>query len=520
MSKNHLLVLLLDLTFLLGSCHLGNGQAAVPPTQPPVSQSEMGVLIDPFAERNMFFGLSLLKKPSDGTYATDLGVSWVSLQPHVIWFALEREPGVYDWSSLDNEVKWLQALGLDITMVLVPLNIFGERRQELIHTIANKFAMDDYESLTSSFIAFVRSPESKTWQLYPHDEMEPLWTAFVQAAAERYDGDGVEDMPELKFPVRNWHYVEEYPMPDWGSVDAYIRTLKLTHDAITAAEPQARIILPGLAGNYARMFAFADGFIADMDAGLWNGVRLSREQVAGSALLQQKKAGYESILREGRGFYDVVDIHLYEEKITFMEGKIEYLQHLMDVNDYIVPIWCIEGGGPFKDPPGVETKHGDPYFGSWSEQENAEFVVKMHVLAAAKGIERFHWGLSGTSDTDYWNGPWTVMALMTYDRQKKPAYFTFQLMVQKLDGFTSVQDLSFGTVRLFAFDVGGRTVWVAWNDASGTIDLSVALGNVKLTVTPIITQLDSGEQPVVVPPFQVQSSSVELGITPIFLETP
>lgn len=469
----------------------------------------------------MFFGLSLIKNPSDGVYATELGVAWLSLQPLVIWFILEQQPGKYDWSPLDKEVHWLQALNLDITMVLVPSNIFGERRKELTETIAEQSASDEYESLASSFTAFMRSPQSKTWQLYPHNDTEPLWVAFVKAAAERYDGDGVEDMPGLKFPVRNWHYVEEYPMPDWDSVDAYIRTLKLTSVAIKEANPQARLILPGLASNYARMFAFADGFIADEDAGMWNGVRLSRLQVTSNAMLQQEKAEYESILREGKGYYDVVDIHLYEEKITFMEGKIDYLYHLMEENNYVVPIWCIEGGGPFKDPPGMETKHGDPYFGSWSAQENAEFVVKMHVLAAAKGLERFHWGLSGTNDDDYWNGPWTVMALMTYDRQKKPAYFAFQLMVQKLNGFTRVQDLSFGTIRLFSFEINEKPVYVAWSEeGEGTFDLSAILGNAALTITPIVTQSASDGQPLIVQPFQTSSLTVPIGTTPVFIETP
>jgi hypothetical protein len=520
MAKKYFLFLPLGVALLLGGCLVKQKtiiQTASPtPTVTPTFTP--GTLSDPFADRNMFFGLSLLKDPSDGVYAADLGVSWVSLQPHVLWFALEQQPGVYTWSPLDNEVRWLQKLNLDVTMVLVPSNIFGERREELTRLISEQAAADDYDSQTSSFIAFMRSPESKTWRLYPHDETEPLWQAFIQAAAERYDGDGTDDMPGLRFPVRNWHYVEEYPMPEWDDVNAYIRTLKLTYAAVKEANPQARTILPGLAGNYSRVFAFADGFIADPDAGVWNGVAFSRSQVAGNATVQQEKEEYESILREGKGYYDVVDIHFYEEKITFMERKIDYLHHLMDENNYVVPIWCIEGGGPFKDPPGVQTKHGDPYFGSWSEQENAEFVVKMHALAAAKGLERFHWGLSGTSDDDYWNGPWTVMALMTYDRQKKPAYFTFKLMVEKLEGFTGVRDVSFGTVRLLALDVGERTVYVAWSGEDGVYDLSAALSDAEWNIIPIITKLNPGGQPSVIPPYTSPASSIPLNGTPIILE--
>jgi len=417
-------------------------------------------------------------------------------------------------------VKWLQALNLDITMVLVPSNIFGERREELRRILSKYSASGNYDSPTSSFIAFMRSPQSKTWRLYPHDETASLWAAFVKAAVERYDGDGRYDMPGLVFPVCNWHYVEEYPMPEWDSVETYIQTLKLTYASVKEANPQARVILAGLAGNYARMFAYTDGFITDPDAGIWNGIFLSRDQVAGNAFIQQEKQEYEPILREGRGYYDVVDIHLYEEKITFMEGKIDYLLHLMDKNGYAVPIWCVEGGGPFKDPPGVETKYGQPYFGSWSEQENAEFVVKMHVLAAAKGVQRFHWGLIGTRDTDFWNGPWTVMALMSYNRQKKPPYFTFQLMIQKLDGFTSVQDLSFGTVRLLAFNVAGRQVYVAWSQEAGEYDLHTALGDTALDITSIVTQLDPGGGPHIVSPYTTSSSSVQLSATPVFLEIP
>jgi hypothetical protein len=56
----------------------------------------------PFEDRNMFFGLTMISTPQDGVVARELGVSWVSLQPLVVWFALESEPGVRNWAPLDR----------------------------------------------------------------------------------------------------------------------------------------------------------------------------------------------------------------------------------------------------------------------------------------------------------------------------------------------------------------------------------------------------------------------------------
>jgi hypothetical protein len=57
----------------------------------------------------MFFGLSLINARRDATNVEELGASWLSLEPHVVWFAIESEPGVYDWSSVDVDVVQLQA---------------------------------------------------------------------------------------------------------------------------------------------------------------------------------------------------------------------------------------------------------------------------------------------------------------------------------------------------------------------------------------------------------------------------
>ena len=294
----------------------------------------------PFEERNMFFGLSLIHPTKDAAAVEDLGISWLSLQPHVLWMAIERDPGVYNWSALDDEVHALQTLGLDITMVLSPLmNVFGELRDEVVDVIA------EYPS----FIYFMRQGVGNDYRLHPQGETLPLWRAFVRAAVDRYDGDGENDMPGLRYQVRNWHVVEEYPTPSLPDERDFVFLLGEAYAIIKDENPRARVILAGLAGNYAHWFAFMSGFIEDPAAGVVDGVLMSREEMNESSVWSFRKARYEWMVENAFGAFDVMDLHAYIPIESFLEGEIDYLNSLMSRFGERKPIWIIEGGGPHKN---------------------------------------------------------------------------------------------------------------------------------------------------------------------------
>ena len=94
--------------------------------------------------------------------------------------------------------------------------------------------------------AFVLSPAEKEG-----------YTAFVRAAVERYDGDGIEDMPGLKKPVQYWEIDNEPDLknaPGFGrrarsgfsTPSQFGEILVLTAQAIREANPQARILQGGI----------------------------------------------------------------------------------------------------------------------------------------------------------------------------------------------------------------------------------------------------------------------------------
>jgi hypothetical protein len=451
----------------------------------------------------MFFGLAIINK-DDTDIVKDLDISWISLQPHVLWLAIEKTQGEYDWRSVDSEVEWLQKLGLDVTMVISPVvNVFGDDKKQVMLDLERVIKTGKYKDSISAFLYLMRDERiSEKYNMLPTKDDETLdrFTKFVAAAVDRYDGDGENDMPGLKFKIRNWHLVEEWPSE--LSADEYIKLLKATYPVIKAEDPDAKVILPGLAGNFSQYFAFIDGYITDPDAGVMRkkgtekGVRVSRELIAKSFWGKDLKPEYEKILREGKGYFDVVDLHAYEPKETFLEGKIDYLNAKMEENGYKKPIWIIEGGGPFKNAKGDFSEQGDPYFGWWTEKENAEFVVKLSVLAAAKGVERDHWGL-GTVEGGYWEGPWNVMGLTDSNGNKKLSYYAFKLMRNGLRDFTEVKDLSFEDVRLFEFTTPAGKVYVVWNSS----------------LNPVETDLSK-----YIPDKKVDSKSVPISTTPVFIK--
>lgn len=483
------------------------------PTTLPMATTSVSPLIYPFDHQNMFFGLTILQRPGDYILASELDVSWVSMQPVVIWQIAEPSPGEYQWGPVDAQIRALQDLGLDCSVVLIPLYATLEEQAQI-------------ESITGesgNLNGFLRSPQSAAMGLYPQTPDEiASWQTFVHLLVERYDGDGQDDYLELKYPVRNWHFLEEHPQIWIPDGPTYVNLLKATYPIIKQADEEAKVILTGLASNFAQYFAFSEGYIEDPDAGVVNGTRFSRMQIQKNALVQAELVEFETILREGRGYYDVVDLHLYEPTETLAEGKIRWLRDLLTRNNVNVPIWCIEGGGPFKLRPGQSSNYGDTYYGDYTDNENAEFVVKMHVMAAAGEIERMHWGLRENAETDFWNGPWSNMALVRLDGVRKPSFYTFQLMAEKLNGFTDARNLSDADLKLYAFEVEGEMIFVAWvygATSEQIMDLSAILPNEStIQMTQIITELDTQSAPVRHETSSYSINAVPLGVTPVFLE--
>jgi hypothetical protein len=72
------------------------------------------------------------------------------------------------------------------------------------------------------------------------------YQAFVTAAVERYDGDGIDDAPQGG-PIRHWQVGNESPgfTQREGGIDDYLAWYTLTAEAVHRADPTAEMVLIG-----------------------------------------------------------------------------------------------------------------------------------------------------------------------------------------------------------------------------------------------------------------------------------
>ena len=489
----------------------------------------------------------------------EVGAEWISFSPQIFWGVVEDptiQAGAYKFNGCsifdldfdyDKIFSYSKSMGIKNGLTLRCFGPGTPRAWNKWQEDKIQVPFDDYPgTMNDGFVDPV---------------LELAWINFVKKTVERYDGDSdfgcTLDAPDCycegdnQYPDFNpsnppkadfyhiaeewrgtWWYDEPNETPD-NPIPAirYVNFLIMTFQAIKEIDPEAKIIIPGLASGIIRRMAFADGYIDDPDGGLMEGIYYNRDEIANSSRYSLIKAEIEYILREGKNYFDVVDVHLYEEKTSFLEGKVNWLRDKMIEQGYEKPIWAIEAGGPFKlsqeeidcilDPLCEGPQRGDYSFGAYTDQENAEFIVKLFTLAFVSQIDRFTFS---TSDSEklYFDGPHNHMGLISGDEVpiKKPSFYTYKLLTSRLKNFNSVEKLVNGPdTHVFKFDFdGGNDVFVMWSDKEGgdVIDLTDHFSTDNVKITHIVTELYIDNSPIYRPDEIIPASLIPVDVTPVF----
>jgi hypothetical protein len=87
------------------------------------------------------------------------------------------------------------------------------------------------------------------------------YKSYLSSLVERYDGDGTDDMPGLKAPVKYWEIMNEPSMQGQstggmgeelkffvGTTEEYVEILKASYEVIKEADPEAKVLHAGIAG--------------------------------------------------------------------------------------------------------------------------------------------------------------------------------------------------------------------------------------------------------------------------------
>ena len=328
------------------------------------------------------FGVIMYGKVSDDAglkKMEDAGAKWVTTS--FSWAAVERNKGNYDWSSFDVKAQNAQAAGMELFVL--------------------------FTSNPSWAAALPGGPVTNTQDLVD----------FVTLMVERYDCDGQDDA-EGHPCVRYWSFYAEPDNGDlwrakhgkgyWGHDGAgYADMLSQTSPAMHQADPQAHVLIGGLAYDYFEedRGPFVREFLADT---------LER--------LNTKAGGVEAYL-------DDVAVHYYPisaQRWPTIREKLAEIRGIMDAHGAgALPLLCPEMG-----------YWSSPEFDS-SEEVQARRLVQMFVRGLSMDVQMLSWykiydaAVAGSEDDKY---PDRTSGLLRKDGSSKPSYYAYQTMTRELAG--------------------------------------------------------------------------------------
>jgi len=288
------------------------------------------------------------------------------------WGLIEKSPGEYDWSETDKYVKWC-----------------GENRRLPVAVIWPYAEWDQVQTYGGYY------------QKVPGNL--DAYKEFVKKLVERYDGDGIDDMPGLIYPIKYWEVLNEVTTRVWGgtvlgffngTAEEYYKILKITYEAIKEADPEAKVLNAG---------------IADMTIGNEYGEIECR-------------AFYSKVFElGGANYFDIANIHW----IYNLDAFIEFL-HSYNIKK---PIWITEA----------------EFAQTWTGKSVEEAVIDI-VKSFWKGVEKIIIVPPGPGDME--------KAPLIYDGLKT--------MIKQINYFDYIEKIN---DNCYKFIAKNKIVYILWNSS-------------------------------------------------------
>ena len=324
---------------------------------------------------------------------------------------------------------------------------------------------------------------------------------YVQAVVERYDGDGVGDMPGLKYPIKYWEVDNEV-----GSrgvdVEDYCTILKDTYGEIKSADTTANVLFAGL-------------------------TRMGKEYYP------DVKNKCENIDQ----YFDISNFHFYPARENPKEALLEYSDYISLLKTLFPgkPIWITESSVPSENTNVLYKQQPDaPDIYYTTEKLQAEMLVKIYTTSIAKGVDKLFWWMLMDVKLTGIRGIDSFAKNSLYDslaENAKLSGYALRLLVDKLEGsdWGNIESVyQSDDIYVYKFMNNGKPIWVAWNDGTQqTITLDVGnINSVKITeAVPDAesgAELDENDYPdffnIEIKSVSNGKVSITLGESPVFVE--
>jgi hypothetical protein len=461
-------------------------------------------------------------------------------QMRVSWNVVEPQPPIegvhsYDWSELDQDVKEIEAVG-------------GSWHPEIASDAAWAVELDPETDATSS----PPKGDSACAQENPNMGMScwQAWEDFVGALVERYDHDGIDDMPGLKYAHPQWQIGMEYENTEqWNTLDGtqraekYVTLLQIAYEAAKQAYSDAIII----------SFSFNLGDAFDHNPTVEQFMEITDPQIV------LRREFTAQVWQDGSDYFDLVGTNI-NYHYNGIPARIRWIRSYTNK-----PIW-VDDSAParllcrtFVQPPlydetvypyKTETEIGEilldkdhpehAVLKAWWEKEKAKYTIKKVVMAASQGVESI--SFTFIFDLMGGNSNWGTVAEMAYiigcglleggrdvelRGTPKPVYYAMKLLNEKIGGFDTVSDANplpegidpTDWTWQVRFTKANENAFVVWSEgAADSLDLSADFSTANVKVTPIITELNENSVPIYPDEKIVPANAVPANETPVFVQ--
>ncbi len=385
--------------------------------------------------------------------AAAAGACWV--RPHLTelfaWGFVERRRGEYDWSVPDAVVRTFQDRGLELLPQIWTSSPWDHG--ELGLPVPGAAQARELEDL----FAAGQHPDVRGDQVLPRDAR--AYSAWVTTVVERYDGDGLDDMPGLARPILHYEVLNEPSGP--AEARPFLDVHQLTRTAARQASEDVRIVLGGQV------------LPEDLDRLLDMGIA---------------------------EHCDVINIHWVPtpEEIQRYDRKSGGL-----------PLWVTEMTFLDLGEPGQEVLQ-------------ARYVVQNHARAFAAGADKIFWiEILGERTPEHPLPPGLPpeqagSCLWPEGKDPRAGYHAYQRLAAAVSRFDTVEKVETpNKVEAYRFVVDGVEKYVAWAEGSeGTLELP--RGSAR--VSPLVERNPRDAQPERVVEGDGWSVSIPLTADPVLVE--
>jgi hypothetical protein len=401
------------------------------------------------------------------------------------------------------------------------------------------------------------APRIGSRNLSPRPEYREHFRRWIAAVVERYDHDGVDDMPGLRWPIRYVEIGNEFSSYQPEPVEEYLETLKLAYEAAHSASPAV------LVGHAAFLTTPVNLDVPDPKQydKIWATTRRvdRHHDLADMRKILDHPELFDFINLHNLG--DPYEIEHQMRWLAYETGRRGYTRPVIISDTLPTPYagWgaatvCRGLGLAVMVPPARERDrcrlaayftrmvNGDPSTVAWTRGFVAADHVQRAIIAAEQGIRVIN--LSFVADLPFatapafragsgiaaWGGAVRVNLFTGTIQERYPLYHAIRQLTGHLQRYSRVTRVRLPDeqARVYRIDRPAGPVWIAWRDPRGiilpedgavTLEVDLPVPGLAATLEPVITEL--GQQAARPTSAPVTGGSVRLRLThtPVWVTT-